>query len=872
MEFSKSKLVHALRLAFLIKLSLLSHTFAERIPNTTLALPLELPTGDYTFETVDWFQSGIVITSPADQANQLFVVERRGRIILISDVENWIREPTPFLDISNRVRTNGENGFLGLAFHPNYRENGFFYAFYTTNEDGTNYNRISRFTRSNENPQLADPDSELILLDQFDQANNHNGGDLHFGPDAFLYASLGDEGGANDQYNNGQKIENDFFAGIIRLDVDKASGIEPTAHPAIPTDGSGARFTIPSDNPLVADWQSKGSDPDSPLRLEFYAIGLRNPWRMSFDPATGKLWVADVGQNKLEEVDIVEKGGNYGWPNREGSIAGPKSPSIPAQFQSLSDPILEYEHSEGRSITGGIVYRGSKIPELEGAYIFGDFNSGDIWYAFEPAPGETAEKQLIGNIPFHFVYGRDPNNGDVLVSGSSGALQRLVRGEGNPTPSFPATLSATGAFKNLETLTPEEGLLQYDINLPFWSDHAKKTRWTYIPYDQEIGYALNEAWTFPIGSIWVKHFELETERGDPDSRKRIETRFIVKTAESVYGISYQWNEAQTEAFLVPSEGAQIEIDVVDAGENKIQQWNIPSRNECLQCHSANAGYALSFNVRQLNRSQTIDETEQNLLSYLNDEGYFDDSISDPASLPQHYAVDDHSISLEKRARSYLETNCANCHQANGAAPFTWDARSYLSIDDTGLFDGIPNNNGGQPQRRLAIRGNPEDSVLLSRIAATHDFTRMPPLASSKLDLQGIDLITRWLQAPVNQTYAEWVIERFGAPDALNSEKSDDPDFDGFNNLHEFIKRTDPLDSESRPSTKFTVDNNQLALAIDLTPDRGYTIESSNDLNTWSEWTPSTPHPIADPVNSQETVIPISSDNQPLYLRIRTTDQ
>lgn len=267
-------------------LALASIAFSQRTINDTLTLPTELPTGNYDFETFGNFNSVLAIASPPDSINELYFGERSGRIIVYSDVVDSIREATPFLQIPSTVTTDGENGLLGLAFHPEYQENGYFFVFYTSQrEGGQRANRVSRFRRSDSNRLVADPDSEVILFDQIDDASNHNGGDIHFGPDGYLYISLGDEGSGNDSLNNSQVIDGDLFAGIARIDIDKLPGsVEPTDHPDIPRNNEGnAYYSIPIDNPLVEQWQQSGSDPDSDLRLEFYAIGIRNAWRMVFD-------------------------------------------------------------------------------------------------------------------------------------------------------------------------------------------------------------------------------------------------------------------------------------------------------------------------------------------------------------------------------------------------------------------------------------------------------------------------------------------------------------------------------------------------------------------------------------------------------------
>ena len=315
----------------ILALILANSLLGQRAINDSLTLPTSLPTGIYQVEMA-WsqFQVPIALAHPPGETNQLYVAERAGGIRVITDLSQNTIQAEYVLDLSSlrSVTRNGENGLLGLAFHPRYSETKRIFVFYTHNLEGIRRNRVSSFLMTGDDPIRADPDSEIIYFDQLDQANNHNGGDIHFGPDGHLYVALGDEGGANDRWRNSQQVAKDFFAGIVRLDVDKLPGnVEPTYHPAVPRDSEGKAFySVPIDNPLVAEWQQGGSDPDSDLRLEFYAIGLRNPWRMAFDPPTGRLFAGDVGQVTREEVDIIVKGGNYGWAFREGFIAFNEGP------------------------------------------------------------------------------------------------------------------------------------------------------------------------------------------------------------------------------------------------------------------------------------------------------------------------------------------------------------------------------------------------------------------------------------------------------------------------------------------------------------------------------------------------------------------
>ena len=317
----------------------------QRVTNTSLRMPLSPPVFGYattnSFGTLT-FTDPVAIVSPPGETNRLFVVEQRGRIAVITNLANPTR--AVFLDISSRVVggvPGDERGLLGLAFHPGYATNRLFYVYYSTTSTtpgiATNalHERLSRFETSASDPAQADANSELILIDQYDQASNHNGGDLHFGPEGYLYVSIGDEGGGNDQYNNSQRIDKDFFSGLLRIDVDKLTGSLPAhPHPSNTNNPGGAiNYAIPADNPFIGATNFNGLPVSTAnVRTEFYAVGLRNPWRFSFDPATAVLYCGDVGQDVWEEVDIIVKGGNYGWNYREGLHPGPRT--APAGFTS----------------------------------------------------------------------------------------------------------------------------------------------------------------------------------------------------------------------------------------------------------------------------------------------------------------------------------------------------------------------------------------------------------------------------------------------------------------------------------------------------------------------------------------------------------
>ncbi|MDQ3621983.1 MAG: PQQ-dependent sugar dehydrogenase, partial [Verrucomicrobiota bacterium] len=389
----------------------------------------------------------VAIVTPPGETDRVFVVEKTGRIRVITNLS----EPAigVFLDLSGVVSTAGEQGLLGLAFHPNYAENGYFYVFYTTQPDAR-YDRLSRFSVSAEDPNVADSNSEVVIINQVYEATNHNGGDLHFGPDGCLYVSLGDEGLANDSLNNSQRIDKDYFSAMLRIDVDfRPDSLEPNPHPSV----SPGTYAVPADNPFVGatSFNEEPVDPEN-VRTEFWAVGLRNPWRFSFDPADGRIYCGDVGQGAREEIDIIERGGNYGWAFREGFLAGPKPQPPGAQ---PIDPIWDYPRNQGASITGGLVHRGANLPELYGAYLFCDYVSGRFWALWEN-PGESPSVVELLVDSGITAFGVDPRNGDVLLADlAENQIKRLV----GPATAFTLTASPSsvppGATLTVSWTAPE---------------------------------------------------------------------------------------------------------------------------------------------------------------------------------------------------------------------------------------------------------------------------------------------------------------------------------------------------------------------------------------------------------------------------------
>lgn len=546
-------------------------------PPTAAGLKLPENPGSFGYRFIDAFPglavtNPVVITAPRGETNRLFIVEQAGRIVVITNLAQPTR--TVFLDLTRRTLSGGEQGLLGLAFHPDYARNGQFFVFRTLNwtppDAGMAYrmDRLSRFQVHPDRPQAADPNSEVMLFQEFDEASNHNGGDLHFGLDGYLYVALGDEGGANDQFNNGQRIDRDFFAGLLRLDVDKRPGsLPPNPHEplALSSHYVTDNYAIPPDNPYVGATTFNGRTVNTNrLRTEFWAVGLRNPWRFSFDAAGGELWVADVGQDRWESIFVSRAGANHGWAFREGNAAGARSSATPAGFLTNPafnhvPPVHVYGHgggpTQGNSVTGGLVYRGRRLAPLHGAYVFADYVSGNVWALWRQTGAAPRVQRLTGQGGIS-AFGTDPRNGDLLAAAHSGnRLLRLTYSTTFTGEPLPPTLADTGAFSDLATLAPAPGVVPYEINHPFWSDGAAKRRWFALgSTNRLLGFREHGAWEAPPGTVWVKHFDLELTNGVPASARRLETRFLVRNANGVHGLTYRW-DSPTNATLVPEDGA-----------------------------------------------------------------------------------------------------------------------------------------------------------------------------------------------------------------------------------------------------------------------------------------------------------------------------
>lgn len=838
----------------------------QQPPATALVVENALP--GITFDSPHDF-----CTVPGD-SRKVFVTEGDGRVFMIPDISASTPQKIQVLDISNQVtHDNNELAMKSIAAHPDWLTNGYIYVTYNSTESTV---RLSRFTCQTTAPYTAG--SEQILIDQDNAGTFHNIGNCAFGADGYLYVGFGDEGTQNDGYDNSQHIDKDIWSCIARIDVDKKpQSLIPNEDDDIPRVGGGstgeAHFRIPADNPFLGATSFNGIavSPDS-VRTEMFVCGVRNPWQFSPEDLDGngtvdEIWIADVGRSDREEVGAYAAGQNAGWAWKEGTQNGVRSGQLlngaAESAAVLTPPLWDYTRGggafEGQSVTGGFLYRGSALPELNGKYLFADYVSGNIWSLQRTLPQPTVTR-LAGEIAIVALIDSPDQSGVLLLdrgnvgtNQGSGSIKRLKFGTVDST--FPQTLSRTNFFSDLSHLSPNPGGVSYTPNLRFWSDFADKSRWFLINNTADaVGYSATGPWSYPQGMVFVKHFDYPTRwesfsrtingqqvadrRPLPGSPSvRLETRFLVRNASGAYGVSYRWNGAQTDAALAENNGEAFPVGITLDGVPTSINWRIPSRSSCMTCHTPEAGHALSFNTLQLNRSGSIGKHSGNFISALSLAGYLEGFPGDPTNLPRHLRPDETSYSKEARVRSYLDVNCSYCHQTGGTGGGNWDGRSLLTLAQTGIINTPPVDDPVHAGDLLVIPGQASHSILYNRLAAANGYSRMPPLATTEIDYEGAQLVSEWIASEVrpHTTYTLWRIAMFGDAASADGAPDHDADGDGMSNRFEYLTHTDPHDSNSLWKPAFGISNGNAVYHFDGIPDRGIRAYHSPDMADWSLW-------------------------------------
>jgi uncharacterized repeat protein (TIGR03806 family) len=643
------------------------------------------------------FERPVAMYQLPGSGDEWWVVEQPGRVRAAGETGSVLRT---VLDLRPKVFYLGEAGLLDLAFHPEWLSNRQVFVSYNgLNPSGRLTSYLSRFLTAG-SPAVIDPATEKVILEVGQPFSNHNGGRIAFGPDGYLYFGLGDGGSGGDPLDQGQD-RGTLLGKLLRIDVDR-----------------GDPYAIPADNPFAAGGG----------RAEIFAWGFRNPWRWSFDTASGDLWAGDVGQNSWEEIDLVRLGGNYGWRIREGAHCFNPNP---CSSEGLIDPVSEYSHQEGCSVTGGFVYHGAAIPALNGVYLFGDFCSGAIWGIFHDSDGNPL-RRLLAASGLNIAAFAQSRAGEMYALDYGGVIARIVPAGAASSPAFPALLSQTGFVRAGAPGQPATCLIPYDVLEPFWSDGAEKERFFYVPASARVGIDGQGHLTFPIGSVLVKNFRL--------NGRRIETRLLVRHQDGEWaGYTYEWNEAQSDAALLAS-GKQRPV--------QNQTWYYPSRAQCLQCHTAAAGRSLGTEIGQLNRTLLYTATGRSANQLLTYEhiGLLADPL--PAAVDQLSALPrsgDSGVSLTARAKSYLHVNCANCHRPGGTARGEMDLRFATAWPAMNVCNVAPLlNDLGIADARLVAPGAPGRSLLLQRLRR-QDVFRMPPIGGDRPDTAGIQLLENWIQ-------------------------------------------------------------------------------------------------------------------------------
>ena len=433
--------------------------------------------------------------------------------------------------------------------------------------------------------------------------------------------------------------------------------------------------------------------------------------------------------------------------------------------------MLEHHHSEARSLTGGIVHYGQQLPELRGAYIYGDHSTGKIWGAKHDGTKLLWHRELA-DTPFHIPgFGTD-SKGEFLVAdyagNGEGGFYTLVASP-PPTSSapFPHTLSESGLFQSVKGHVVQSALIPYEVNSPLWSDGARKARFIAIPGDSpKIEAKGPRGWTFPDDTVIVKSFSLDFVEGDDRSRRWIETRFLTKQQNEWIGYSYRWNEEQTDATLVSQEGLDHEFTIQTAEGPRPQKWHYPSRAECMVCHSRAAGFVLGLSTGQMNREAvetsfaSLPESQpasgngstpgdgelpmENQLELLQRLGLLK-LEKPPAELERLVNPYDAAASLEARAKSYLHANCANCHVEAGGGNSQMQLEFVTALDKMKLIDAVPvHDKFGLAEARIVAPGDPERSVILRRMAR-RGRGQMPQLATFVVDQPAVDMMTAWIK-------------------------------------------------------------------------------------------------------------------------------
>ncbi|MDA1053803.1 MAG: PQQ-dependent sugar dehydrogenase [Planctomycetota bacterium] len=639
-------------------------------------------------------------------ANRLLVTEFGGKIFsVVKDPD--VQQADLVIDLAESAA--GSVRVFDADFHPKFVENRQVFVCYVHPGAG-GQTRVSRFTMSKASPPKIVPASEQVIITW--PTGGHNGGCLEFGKDGYLYISTGDGSGPNppDGLTTGQDVS-DLLGAVLRIDVDRIAG--------------NRAYVIPADNPFV--------DLDG-ARPEIWAYGLRNPWKIGVDSETGEVFAADNGWETWEMVHRIVRGGNCGWPVMEARAVlrsevkvGP-TPIIP--------PIKDHSHNEANSVIGGPVYRGRKLPDLIGSFIYGDYITGTIW-AVRFEGDDTYSHRTLVDTDQRITSFTEGSQGElyVLDYDYTGQIYELLpAGLPDTSAEFPRRLSETGLFKSLENLSPAPGVLPYTVRVPRWMDGAVGQRWIAVPGDARVTLASGDQQArYPDGTVLAKQVNLASD--NPEKPIRLETQILHYEGGTWRPYSYVWNEEGTDATLADSIGADRPLQVT-GGTGAIQErtWHVSATNECKLCHNAGSRFVLGFVPNQL-------EDQLSALAAHK-------TVSGMPEVPEALRlVDPHdeSQNLDDRARSYLHANCGMCHHPGGNAIVSFYLNRDLPFEKLNTNKGTGIGTFGMRNAKLIVSGDPYRSVVMYRMSKL-GYARMPYIGSQVVDSAGIALVSDWIRS------------------------------------------------------------------------------------------------------------------------------
>lgn len=642
--------------------------------------------------------------------NKMMILEVTGKLFTFDNDDacekaELVVDFNPLIDKFRRA--------YGFALHPEFATNRELFVAYAgdpvARPDGT---RLSRFVVSREEPLRVDPASEEVLMTW--PSGGHNGCAIRFDSKGLLYFSTGD--GARpfppDEYNVSQDLS-DLRSSICRIDVD---------HPS-----DGRNYSIPVDNPFVNVPEARG---------EIFAYGFRNPWRFTIVPETDQILCGDVGWELWELIFDVKRGGNYGWSIFEGPQ--PVRKDIRQGPTPIELPLVAYPHALGQSVTGGHVYRGKDIPELDGVYLYGDYVTGLLW-GMRHEGEQVTWNPILAETGLPIITFAETPDHETLVVGYDGGIYQLVPNQiDQGATTFPRKLSGTGLFKDTVEMVPQVGVVRYDLAAISWQATATSEFLLAIPGQETIQIArLQRGWQYPTGTVFVKTLSL--------GNVRVETQLLHFDGINWQPYSYLWNDEQTDAELVNAEGAetQVQYESLD-GQVVTTSWKVQNRAQCRSCHGRQNGGAVGFSLENL---------EQTRISHFIGSGVLDRAAPSKWNVAAMVSPVDPSESLDDRARSYLAANCAHCHRRGGGGTVPADLSFSTERSQMNVIDADPSQGSfGITNAKVVAPGLPLNSTMFYRMA-TSGSGHMPKLGIGDNDRAGLQLIYQWIESLGNPATA-----------------------------------------------------------------------------------------------------------------------